>query len=186
MSVNFANYVRLDIPEGRVKKITRKSDGTVLWKAGYVNQVPLSIDSSGAVYNGKGYKDGYRIRSGGAEGALDNTSCTGFIPVKGGDVVRLSGWSLMYVTAGNAINVANASFTNLGQLTSQNSKYGIISDSYGSYGWSSIVEESDGVWKWVVPPAASGVAYIRVSGSDRTTTAPPGADMIVTVNEEIT
>lgn len=189
MSFNFANYVRLDIPEGRVKKITCKSDGTVLWTAGYVNQVPLSIDSSGEIYNGTGYKNGYRIRSGGAEGALGDAVCTGFIPVSGGDVVRLSGWTFSHVTAGNAINLADSAFTNLGQVTSQGNEYGIMASTYKAYGWSSVVEESDGVWKWVVPPAASGVAYIRVSGFDNSTYADEtlvGTRMIVTVNEEIT
>ena len=60
-------------------------------------------------------------------------------------------------------------------------QYGILGGSYSSYSYGSVVEVSDGVWKWVVPPAASGVAYIRVSGY----TLGDGSGMIVTVNEEI-
>jgi len=48
-----------------------------------------------------------------------------------------------------------------------------------------MAEESDGVWKWMVPPAASGVAYIRVTGFTENSEY-SGADLIVTVNEVIT
>lgn len=185
MSLNFANYPRLEIPEGRVKQIARKSDGLVLWEAGYVNMVPLSINSDGSIYNSTGYKNGYRIRSGGAEGAQSGSTCTGFIPVKGGDVVRISGCTFGYPQNGNAVNVANASFTNIGQFTMLPAHYGIFLEGYSAYAASSVVEEATGVWKWVVPPAAAGVAYIRVTGYNSTGSA-PGANLIVTVNEEIT
>ena len=42
----------------------------------------------------------------------------------------------------------------------------------------SVVQESEGVWRWVVPPAASGVAWIRVTG----TTQGNGAGLCVTVS----
>lgn len=186
MSVNFANYPRLEIPEGRVKQIARKSDGLVLWTAGYVNMVPLSTNSDGTIYNGIGYKNDYRVRSGGAEAVAVNASCSGFIPVKGGDVVRVGGINFAFDRTDNAINVNDSGLTNLGQLVANvaNGGYGIFSGGggYYAYGWQSVVEESDGVWKWIVPPAASGVAYIRVTGY----TGGDGSKMIVTVNEEIT
>lgn len=49
-----------------------------------------------------------------------------------------------------------------------------------SYRWDSVIEETDGVYKWIVPPNV-GISYIRVTG--RTT---DGSTLIVTVNEEIT
>lgn len=180
--MNFKNVKAVTIPEGKVQRILA-GEG-VLWKNGYTNQVPVSIDTDGSIYNGTGYKDNYRIRSGGTETALSNSSCTGFIPVQGGDIVRFTGWALDFVTAGNAINVSDAAFTNLGQFTSQGSSYGIFNSAYADYGWGSVEEESDGVWKWIVPPAASGVAYIRVSGYEDGGPC-PGANMTVTVNEEI-
>lgn len=187
MSFNFANYVRLSIPEGSVKKITRKSDGLVLWIKKYVNQVLSSTEADGkTIYNGGlGYKNGYRIRSGGAEATQDGASCTGLIPVKGGDVVRLSGYNAAAASVSNAINASNGSFTNIGQIVGNSSSggYGIFAtgEPYQSYGRGSIIEERTGVWKWIVPPAASGVAYIRVTGYTY-----DGSEMIVTVNEEIT
>ena len=181
--MNFAQLKQLTIPEGEVKKITSGAD--VLWEmSSYTNQVPLSIDSSGNIYNGVGYKNGYRIRSGGAEGAVTAGACTGFIKVNPGDVIRISGCSFSADESENAINIANSSFTNLGQMA-MNSTWGygdLAGDS--EYGMNScVVEETTGVWKWNVPPASYGVAYIRVSGH-----FPDGADgakLIVTINEEI-
>lgn len=188
MSINFADYKRLEIPEGKVKQIARKSDGLVLWEAGYINMVPLSINSDGSIYNGVGYKDGYRIRSGGAEGTQAGGTCTGFIPVSGGDTVRIYGWDRINFSgsAANAINVADASFANIGQVS--NGNYGIFASGggYTAYNNSTIVDGADGISSWVVPPAASGVAYIRVSAFDNIVTDSLGAKLIVTINEEIT
>ena len=186
MSFDFASYPRLEIPEGRVKKITRQSDGLVLWEAGYINMVPLSINADGTIYNGTGYKNGCRVRSGGAEGEMANAACTGFIPVRGGDVVRIYGWTRYSASgnAANAINAADSAFTNLGQIG--NSNYGIFAGAYAAYNNSTIADGADGISTWVVPPASSGVAYIRVSGfGGDSSGGAPGARLIVTVNEEI-
>ena len=63
----------------------------------YTNQIPISTDSDGSIFNDTGYKQDYRINSSGtvadkASGGI-TTDCfaTGFIPVKGGDVIRFSG-----------------------------------------------------------------------------------------------
>lgn len=73
--------------------------------AGYTNQIPISTDTDGSIFNGVGYKQGYRINSSGnvataasAEITFD-CFCTGFIPVKGGDVIRFSG---AYVEGNNS------------------------------------------------------------------------------------
>lgn len=157
-------------------------NGIQVWKSGYKNWARFSTESDGkTIYNGgQGYKDGYRVRSGGAEGATGTGSCTGFMPVNGGDVVRFSGWDMTVAANENAINVSNSSFTNIGQFTMLDAYYGIFQN-YTQYTSGSVVEEKTGVWKWVAPPAASGIAYIRVSGY----TKGDGSKMIVTINEEI-
>ena len=151
----------------------------------YTNQVPISTDESGAVYNGVGYKNGYRVRSGGAEGTNDHASCTGFIPLKAGDVVQLSGYDATYADVNNAINVYNSSKTNIGQIVANyaNSGYGIFAyeGGYSDYSWDTIVENPSGVYVWTVPPHAD-IAFMRVTGY----TLGDGSKMIVTVNEEIT
>lgn len=179
--MNLPQCKKLVIGGVQLKKLL--INGVQAWKSGYTNRVPESIDENGNIYNGRGYKNGYRVRSGGAEGALSGGACTGFIAVKGGDVVRFSGWDFSYPQNGNAVNISNASFANIGQFTTHPAAYGIFASGYTAYSLSSVVRESDGVWKWIVPPAASGAAYIRISGYDAG--GAPGARMIVTVNEEI-
>lgn len=184
--IDFSGVKSAVVPEGKVKSIIRTSDGLLLWKSGYKNWVRYSTELDGVtIYNGGlGYKDGYRVRSGGAEGAADDGACTGYIPVNEGDVVRFCGWDFSDPRNENAINASNSSFTNIGQFTMIPATYGIFGNTYKDYSHSSITEEKTGVWKWVVPPAASGVAYIRVSGYK--SGGGHGADMIVTINEEIT
>lgn len=64
--MDFSNVKSITIPEGKVKRIL--SGSTVLWQSGYTNLVPLSTEADDkTIYNGGlGYKNGYRIRSGGA------------------------------------------------------------------------------------------------------------------------
>ena len=183
--IDFATLKSLQIPEGKVKLITRKVDGLVLWELSYDNKVPTSINADGSIYNTVGYKNGYRIRSGGAEGAVTGGTCTGFISVNGGDIVRISGCEFTKdhgVTT--AINASDSNFTNLGQLVGNSTGYGIFASTYYAYSIQSVVEEKTGVWKWIVPPTESGVAYIRVTATNANNTS-PGANLIVTVNEEI-
>lgn len=187
--MDLSAYKELSIDGIALKSLS--VNGIEIWRKGYTNWVPLSINADGTSYNGGlGYKNGYRIRSGGAEAVDDSTSCTGFIPVSAGDVVRVSGWDFWgdgNSSSGDSINVSDSSFTNLGQNASNSSYgYGIFTKGqpyYDEYGFYSVVEEKTGVWKWVVPPEESGVAYIRVCGNELYN--PPGAEMIVTINEEI-
>ena len=188
--MDFSTVKKLVIPEGEVTKITDAS-GNVLWQSGYTNQVPLSTESDGkTIYNGGlGYKNGYRLRSGGAEYALSWCAHTGFIPVKGGDIIRIGGMNFENVDGhSSAINVANSSFTNIGQCSTSSGNYGIFLESaYVSYGEAAVknAKEKEGVWKWVVPPSASGVAYVRISCGSYNKVAADGSKLIVTVNEEI-
>ena len=183
-NLDFSQIKAVAIPEGDVIRI--EVSGSVLWKKSPNSCVPLSINADGSIYNGGlGYKNEYRIRSGGAEVSYKGSVCTGFIRVEPGDVIRLSGWDFSFSQAGNAINVANSAFENIGQFTSQPANYGIFESAYKSYAFSSVTEERSGVYKWVVPPAASGVAYIRITAYDYYNYGELGAKMIVTINEEI-
>lgn len=182
--MDFRELKKLTI--GGVDLVQLFINGVQVFKAGYKNWVKYSTESDGVtIYNGGlGYKNGYRIRSGGAEAAQDTASCTGFIPVKGGDIVRISGVDFSKGLVDNAVNVSDSGFTNIGQMTPSyhNAGYGIfaVNAPYQAYCFDSVVKESDGVWKWVLPPATSGVAYIRVTGYTK-----DGSNLIVTVNEEI-
>jgi hypothetical protein len=77
-----------------------------------VNQIPISTDTDGTIYNNVGYKTNTRINSGGLAVDAPGVSVTGFIPVKKGDKVYVKG---LYVTGDNTgytqIAVYNAAKT---------------------------------------------------------------------------
>ncbi len=168
-----------------IKLVELSINGVLVWKNNFKNWVKFSTEADGeTIYNGGlGYKDGYRMATAGYEQEATDASHTGFIPVNGGDVVRLSGWDYGNRSYSNAINVFDSTFWGRGQIVSCSFSYGIfgVNGDYVDYGFSSVVVEREGVWKWVVPPVDSGVAYIRVSGR----TLGDGSKMIVTINEPI-
>lgn len=53
-----------------------------------INQIPLSTDENGAVFNAVGYQNDYRISSSGVVTAFEGQNITGFIPCVSGDIVR--------------------------------------------------------------------------------------------------
>lgn len=163
-------------------------------EATYTNRVPTSINADGTVFNGVGYQNEVRIGSSGTlstSGAADTTA-TGFIKVSGGDVVRVSGGNFKLASGGNAnaIGVYGKSGelpgSHLGTSSLGGTNNGIFDSGYSSYAIDSVVEETTGVFKWVVPPTASGVEYIRISCYRKDIGVAPGANLIVTVNQEIT
>ena len=55
----------------------------------YTNQIPISVDTSGNIYNGTGYKDDMGISSAGVERTKTGNLATGFIPYNYGDTIRI-------------------------------------------------------------------------------------------------
>lgn len=182
--IDFTKLKQLNIDGIKLEQLF--INDTRVWK-GYKNWVRYSTESDGVtIYNGGlGYKNGYRIRSGGAELSLGEASCCGFIPVNAGDIVRVFGWvSSGFSASGNGINVYDGSLSCIGQ-TASNGAYGIFAGAYSAYTCKFVEEEgTSGVYKWVVHPAESGVEYIRISAYTRT--GIDGRNLIVTINEEIT
>lgn len=165
---------------------------TQVWKSGYKNWVKYSTENDGkTIYNGGlGYKTGYRVRSGGAEGENSYAICTGFIPYKKGDLLRIIP-QFTGVNSQNTINFYDSGFANLGQYNDNGSFYGICTGG----GWN-VATEQDGITTVDVTGAngAAGIAYIRIThiyvAPGRTTgytayVQDPETDFIVTVNEEI-
>lgn len=149
----------------------------------YTNLVPTAIDTDGSIYNGVGYKNGYRLSSSGTVKELAGSVVSGFIPVKSGDVVRVWGvgmYSDVNLETGNNssyVCIYNTSFGLLGGKT-------IGGTNYGTH-HSAITLSQDGENAVITLGELASMAYIRVntgSGSNYRY----GADMIITVNEEIT
>lgn len=181
--MDFSNLKSLTIPEGEVAEIT--CGGVVLWKSGYTNLVPLSTEADGkTIYNGgKGYKDGYRIRSGGAESAHTNTACTGYIPFKKGEALYIyPAFKGHNVT--NAINFSGADYNNLGQINDSGTAYGICSANSAAFratgiGNVSVLDLSNNDCDGV-----EDIAFVRIT-NDIVAEIASGSQMIITKNEEI-
>lgn len=128
----------------------------------FTNRLPLAIGSDGEVYNGTGFKTGYRLSSSGAETQASGFTCTGFIPCKNGDVIRLKG--VKKASDNNYIIPYNSSFAKNGNIV------------YGS----SIVDDGTGTDTLTYTVAINvEPTYIRISLGEIT------SDSIITVNEEI-
>lgn len=157
--------------------------GVLVWeKVSFVNQVLISVDLDGkTIFNGTGYQNNMRVRSGGALGSYTGFVATGLIPVKAGDVIRFTGVNFAYAEAGNAINfgyLSNGAYTSIGAHTTQPAAYGIYLESGKTNSDNIPSKESTSIWKLTVPNDNS-IKYFRMSGMGI------GADLIVTVNEEL-
>ena len=142
----------------------------------YTNQIPISTDESGNVYNGLGYKDGARISSSGAESTLDGAFLTGFIPVKAGDTVYLKS-GLLDPSWGSASS-ANSRLYASDKTTTTNAFNPAVIESASAL--ENVVKDSNGyVIQFSIKSAATSTAYIRL------TLKGTGANAVVTVNEEI-
>lgn len=149
---------------------------------GYTNLVPTSIDTNGAIYNGVGYKDNYRLNSSGNETSNERAAVTGYIPFKHGDIIRAVGSTGPVSTGGMYIGFYNSSFerVTVEYLSS------IATESQGG----SYIQRDDGLYESTVDTGYFGSgslyekliqsSYIRVSLNPCS-----GANMIVTINEEI-
>ena len=141
----------------------------------YTNQIPISTDSTGAIYNNIGYKDGYQINDSGAEEELGHKSVTGFIPIKKGDTIRIKG-------------VYNNDVTSCRMCTYNSSKTykatrnGSIFHSTGSYSLLNDIMTYTPNEYFV----DDTVSYFRFScDTGAHTGEEDGSKLIITVNEEI-
>lgn len=140
----------------------------------YTNRVPLSVDASGAIYNGVGYKSGVSLNSSGAEISGSGLAVSGYIPVKKGDIIRIKDTSqanfdmtLMMTLTADKAGTANCGKDIAAIRT--NAVYGTITTNGNVATWDT---SGIGYYFW------NNFAWFRVTTHS--------ADAIVTVNEEIT
>jgi hypothetical protein len=181
--VTLSSYKKLKIDGIELKKL--EINGILAWKAGYTNLVPLSTEEDGVtIYNGGlGYKDGYRVRSGGAEQTISTGTCTGYIPYKKGDRLYIYK-PFVGRNSDNAVNFFDSSFNCLGQITDNGSAYGFCNSTFKTK-----VENGVSVLDLsaVTVSGVANVAFVRITnlikygGSSMSS----GAEMIITKNEEI-
>lgn len=142
----------------------------------YTNQIPLAIDASDNPFNGgQGWKTGYRLSaSGGSETAADGYECTGFIPAKIGDVLRVKNIDL---TAENATNIVFYDGSKTPIICNGTNKGTTLALFFST-------SEGDGVSSGTIGSSANltfstDVAFIRIGSQSIT------ADSILTINEPI-
>lgn len=141
----------------------------------YTNQIPISTDTDGSVFNSVGYQSGYRLSSSGALSAYAGLYVTGFIPVKYLDLVYLK-------------NVTH----NSGEATASNQRIALYDADKtfiavsGATATAQLLKQFDSDGNLVRFQVAnidstdmSGAAYFRICGSYI------GGDSIITVNEVI-
>jgi hypothetical protein len=142
----------------------------------YTNLVPTSKDASGAVYNGKGYKEKYRLSSSGEESQTNGAVVSGFIPYSGQIIRAWGSTSANAGTSGNYVGFYDASHTKLHVLagthsgvtyTAVDGKYQMLVDPAGTLD--------------TVKPLIAQAKYIRCSFG---VCADPAA-FIVTLDEPI-
>lgn len=193
--MNLPNYKELFIDVIQMKELY--IDGVRVWK-GITNQVPISTDTDGSIFNGIGYKDNARLSSSGSvSGSAQNGSVTtGFIPFPNPDgtqgdrnIIRMKGvewlnasskysghyYILFYdankkiLTQGNYL--ASADYSRFSH---------VVTITRGANGVETVVFNKDyGTGNAWLQAIRNQAKYVRITAYGK------GADMIVTINEEI-
>lgn len=84
--MNLSGFKELTIGGVKLKELL--INGIQVWKAvSYTNQIPISTDANGNIYNGKGWKENTWV-NGGVESEYYGKEATGYIPCKVGDIIR--------------------------------------------------------------------------------------------------
>lgn len=142
------------------------------------NEVRYSTEADGVtIYNnGIGYKYAYRVRSGGAEQTSNQGVCTGYIPFTKGEKLYIYP-AFTGLNSQNAINFSDNTYTNLGQITDSDARYGICANSGGA-GYKSTVINGLSVLdiSSVTEANVDKIAFVRITNDTNIST---GADMII-------
>lgn len=148
----------------------------------YTNQIPISTDTDGSIYNSIGYMLNMRLPSNGVPSATNGCLVTGFIPFSVGDTIRVNKFCAVANQGSNAkvffykedhAKIAGISAYHL----SQNGTYVIAQPLTWAPG-NTIHDSGSGNTVDI-----SNAAYFRLSISGYNDVA---ADIICTTNEEIT
>ena len=150
----------------------------------YKNVLKTSIDATGAVYNGIGYKGNTRLST--SSGNFEEKTesgwyTTGFIKATGGDVIRFKNCEFYGAHTGTGTNRsciygADANFAFISSQQSMNTD--IVADT-SSNGFRAVVDDSNNIVQLTIPSWMGGCTYIRLVMHGLS------EQSIITVNEEI-
>ena len=159
------------------------SSGTVT----HTNLVPTSTDTDGSIYNGTGYKDNTRLSSsGGISGSAQNGSVvTGFMLWQSKGIIRVKGATFQMSSSEHYyIHFYSDSKEKIGgvdddALYGQTGTNVNVSISYDEATGVTTIDFSNAKSGTELGEAAANAKYFRLNAKGK------GADLIVTVNEEI-
>lgn len=153
-----------------------------------VNQVPISTDTDGSIFNGTGYKDNARLSSSGgvSSSAQTGSVVTGFIPFSPGSIIRIKGAEYLgvgnnygghyYINFYDASKDFNVAVTD-GEVVDNTA--GCFDADYDSTTGITTIELLKGVDS-DYGRKIDASAFFRINAYGK------GSDLIVTVNQEIT
>ena len=179
------NFKKISIDGVEMKELY--IGNTLIWKSGHTNLIPLSTEADGiTIYNGGlGYKDGYRVRSGGAEAVNSDTTCTGYIPFTKNDILYIypsfAGYNIK-----NAINFYNIQGGCIGQINDNGTAYYMCAEDTDSFkpkvvNGVSVLDLSNSTNSRI-----DEIMFVRVTNLiGKESEIESGSQMIITVNEEI-
>ena len=148
----------------------------------YTNQISISIDTDGSVYNGVGYKaNTYISSSTGAVSSRTGIGATGFIPIKKGDVIRFKDVGFNFSSANKANNRIATYDANKNFLKFINAfnTYVLVETCGG------VKDANDNWTQFTVVPDGSGTLFAPGFAYMRICAEGIGANSIITINEPI-
>ena len=190
--MNLNDFKKLTI--GGVELVQLFINGVKVWAMKtFTNQVPISTDTDGNIFNGVGYKENVRLSSSGgiSSSAQNGSVTTGFIPWYGDTTyLRMKGveWLSAYASGHYYIIPYDANKKPMGgggqYLSSAEYSGGsmthIVTVTRDANGVETVkFSETYGTTNTYLQ-AFRNAKYIRITAHGK------GADMIVTINEEIT
>lgn len=190
MSLDFSKFKSLTIAGVQLKQLF--INGVQVWKS-FTNQVPISTDTDGSIFNGVGYKENVRLSSSGgiSSSAQNGSVTTGFIPFPNGDktVIRMKGvvwlnaheiqnghYYILFYDEKKSILTQGYYFTS----ASGSSFAHVVTVTRDANGIETVVFNEDyGTTNSWLQAVRNQAKYVRITAYGK------GADMIVTINEEI-
>lgn len=185
MIIDFSNLKSLRIPEGEVVSISRQHNKELLWKNTTLNWVPYSIDTDKSIYNGIGYKEGYRLSSSGELKTQANSVATGFIPANTDSLITMSGvvWPPAVSSGYTYICFYDKNFTKLAHINAYTGQTGngvsnmtsgtVLNSSASSH---NITKDENGIYTFnLTYQSGASFAYIRISAEGL------GSNMVINI-----
>jgi len=188
--IDFPSIRHITTPKGELQNI-KNANGKLMWWRRYVNQIPISTDANGNIYNGKGWKENIKFSSSdGAETTQSGHNATGYIPIGYSTDGNATGEQVIYLSKTETLSGNNN--TRIALYTSDKTFMGVTTASQwntsATYNGTYYTLGSDGYIN-MIDISGTTAEYHNGHGKDAAyfRICAPGldGDSVITVNEEI-